>query len=220
MVALMKIRLAAFITILLVAPIVTGQDNIEVCETNRNSPPAGVFSWSPDAKVKVYFQRGTFAQEQRAALLEAMDLWTKTAHQTAAGVTFTFEGEVDGSPGCRNCLIVSKQSVRKYNKYFAFFAPVQRTDDGGLITAWIVFDEATVSPQALQLFMIHELGHGLGLGDCPSCKKRHTVMRSFRRINKAEGVIEPSGCDLDVVRQVYELRRRVATNGDFDAARD
>lgn len=208
----MKLSLTTIIIIMLVAPIVTGQENVEVCDTNRNSPPVGLYSWSPDAKVKVYFSRGSFTPEQRAALVEAMDVWTNKARQTGAGVSFTFEGEVDGSPRCSDCLLVARQRVRKYNKYFAFFAPVQQTGDGRLISGWIVFDEATVSPQALQLFMIHELGHGLGLADCPGCKKTHTVMRSFRRINKVDGVIEPSICDLEVVRHVYELRRRVATN--------
>jgi len=52
----------------------------------------------------------------------------------------------------------------------------------------------------------------MGLGDCTSCKKKQTIMNGFPGVNKDNGLIEPSACDLEVVRQVYELQRRVAGN--------
>jgi hypothetical protein len=64
----------------------------------------------------------------------------------------------------------------------------------------------------LQGFMAHELGHGMGLQDCESCRKKKTIMNSFPGINKDNGLIAPSTCDLQVVRQVYELQRRVDKN--------
>jgi hypothetical protein len=216
----MKIGLSVFITILAISTVVTGQESIGQCKTNRNAPPAGHFAWLPDTEVKVHFSRGMFTPEQRAALLEAMRVWSQTARQTLAGVTFTYAGETDGSASCNNCLLVTRQSVRKYSKFFAYFTPVQRNSEGQLVSAWIVFDEATINPEALQVFMTHELGHGMGLDNCPNCKKEFTIMRSFPRINKVDNLIEPSVCDLQVVRQVYELQRRVARSGEVDSGRN
>ena len=48
--------------------------------------------------------------------------------------------------------------------------------------------------------MAHELGHGMGLENCPSCKKNQTIMNSFPAINRDNGLVSPSPCDLEVVR--------------------
>jgi hypothetical protein len=60
--------------------------------------------------------------------------------------------------------------------------------------------------------MTHELGHGLGLYDCTTCKKKKTIMNGFPGVNRDNGLVEPSPCDLEVVRNVYELQRRVESN--------
>ena len=83
---------------------------------------------------------------------------------------------------------------------------------GLLLSAWIDFDSATTKPQALQGFMAHELGHGMGLWDCTSCKKNKTIMNGFPGINNDNGLVAPSACDLEVVQQVYQLQRRVDKN--------
>ncbi len=78
----------------------------------------------------------------------------------------------------------------------------------------------STEPKALQGFMAHELGHGMGLEDCISCKKKQTIMSAFPGINRDNGLIEPSACDLEVVRQVYELQRRVASNTASNTGRE
>jgi hypothetical protein len=208
----MKLRLIVSTAVLLFASVVTAQESIEACKTNRNSPPAGRTAWLPDSEVKVYFSQGAFTPDQRTALLNAMTLWTQMARRSDAGVTFTYAGDTGGMPSCNNCLVVTRQNVRKYFKYFAYFTPVQRGQNGQMMSAWIVFDNATVDPQALQVFMTHELGHGMGLDNCPSCKQTATIMRSFPRINQVDRLIEPSACDLKVVRQVYEHKRQVGSS--------
>ena len=64
--------------------------------------------------------------------------------------------------------------------------------------------------------MAHELGHGMGLWDCRNCKKKRTIMNAFPGINKDNGLIEPSLCDLEVVRQVYQRRLAANTQGRLD----
>jgi len=67
-------------------------------------------------------------------------------------------------------------------------------------------------PAALTQAMAHELGHGMGLWDCTTCKKKQTIMNGFPGINSDNGLIAPSACDLEVVRKVYRVQRRIANN--------
>ncbi len=53
--------------------------NLESCVTNRNAPPVSPYHWPADAAVKVYLFRNMFNDDQRAALLEALNTWTQPA---------------------------------------------------------------------------------------------------------------------------------------------
>jgi hypothetical protein len=192
---------------------VSAQDTIEACVKNRNAPPANSYYWPPDTDVKVYFSRSMFTEDQRKTLLAAMQTWTDAAKEMGAGVKFNYVGETDGLVSCNGCLTVTRREVYKNDKkHYAFFNPLKQDGDGLLISAWIDFDFATTSPQALQGFMAHELGHGMGLWDCTSCKKKKTIMNGFPGVNRDNGLIAPSDCDLEVVKEVYQLQKRVANN--------
>lgn len=183
----------------------------EVCTTNRNAPPASSYHWRIDAEVKVYFVRNMFTSEQRETLLEAMKTWTATGAETGAGVRFIYAGENDGPINCQNCLTVRRREVHKRDKHhYAFFNPLSLNGDRLLISAWIDLDFATTKPRAVQGFMAHELGHGLGLWDCTTCKKKRTIMNGFPGINKDNGLLGPSGCDLETLKNVYRAERQAA----------
>jgi hypothetical protein len=189
---------------------IAAQERTEACITHRNSPPASTYYWRPDTNVKVFFEHGMFTTEDRAALFAAMKTWTEAAAESGAGISFSYVGEVDWLARCENCLTVTRREVYKNDpKHYAFFNPIRTDRDGLLLSARIDFDLATTKPQALQGFMAHELGHGLGLWDCKTCKKKKTIMSDFPDINRDNGLIAPSACDLEVVRQVYERQRRV-----------
>lgn len=195
-----------FVTVIEIA----AQERTEACVTHRNAPPASTYYWRPDTNVKVFFERGMFTPEHRAVLLAAMKNWSDAAAASGAGIRFSYVGEVDWLARCENCLTVTRRAVHKNDpKHYAFFNPIRTDSDGLLLSARIDFDLATTKPQALQGFMAHELGHGLGLWDCKTCKKKKTIMRDFPDINKDNGLIAPSACDLEVVRQVYERQRQV-----------
>ena len=185
----------------------------EPCVTNRNAPPVNAYYWPPDTNVKVYFAKGMFTAAQRATLFAAMKTWSDTDAHTRAGISFTYAGELDRLASCESCLTITRREVHKHDrKHYAFFNPLKQDRDGLLLAAWIDFDFATTNPQALQGFMAHELGHGMGLWDCKTCKKKKTIMNGFPSINNDNGLIAPSACDLEVVRQVYLLQRRVDSN--------
>ena len=209
-------RLIFFLTIALfvvVVEAVAQSSKAETCVTNRNAPPANSYYWPPDTTVQVYLMRGMFTPEQRVKLFEAMETWTNSNAETDAGVSYAYAGETDRLATCDSCLTVTRREVHKYDrKHYAFFNPLKQHSDGLLSSAWIDFDFATNKPQALQGFMVHELGHGMGLWDCKTCKKKKTIMNGFPGINEDNGLIAPSNCDLEVVRRVYQLQRRVDRN--------
>ena len=209
----MKLIFVLSILLFIGAVKVFAQEKSEVCVVNRNAPPVNAYYWPPDTRVKVYFVRGMFTDEQRRTLLTAMRTWSDSNAHTDAGISFSFAGETDGVANCTGCLTVTRSEVHKHDrKHYAFFNPLKQGSDGLLVSAWIDFDFATTNPQALQGYMAHELGHGLGLWDCKSCKKKKTIMNGFPGINNDNGLVAPSACDLEVVRQVYELHRKVERN--------
>ncbi len=190
-----------------------GQQPLRVCEPDRNAPPASSYYWPPDTEVKVYLVHDMFTVEQQETLFAAMSDWSEKSSTVGAGVKFKYAGESAGLISCPGCLTVTRRAVHKHDKkHYAFFSPLKRDSAGLLISAWIDFDFATTDPHALRGFMAHELGHGMGLWDCKTCKKKQTIMNAFPGINKDNGLVQPSLCDLEVVKRVYQLERRVTNN--------
>ena len=185
----------------------------EVCTTNRNAPPVGDYHWPADAEVKVYFARNMFTPAQSAVLLEAMRGWNSAGAENGSGVKFVFAGETDKRATCRGCLTVDRRDVFARDRHhYAFFHPMNQEEGRLLVSAWIDFDIGITDPNALQGFMAHELGHGLGLWDCPNCKKKRSLMGSFPGLNKNNGLTMPSSCDLATMRGVYQEERQLAAN--------
>jgi len=155
-------------TFLIALVLVTGcichaQDRVEPCIKNRNTPPISSYYWPPDADVRVYFSSKMFTLEQRMRLFAAMNSWTNVASESGSGIKFIYAGEVNRIMSCTRCLTVTTRQVHKTDrKHYAFFNPVKQDNKRLLISAGIDFDFATTNPQALQDFMAHELGHGMG----------------------------------------------------------
>ena len=206
----MRASLLTFVLILIIPMAVYAQPAGQVCTTNRNAPPTSAYYWPPDTTVKVYFTRNLFTLEQRLRLFQAMTAWTEAAQTVGADVRFVDAGDSDRVINCKECLTVTRSEVYKRDrKHYAFFYPLSQDRDGLLISAWIDFDVAITSPKALQGFMAHELGHSMGLWDCKTCKKRQTIMSGFPSINRDNGLVSPSRCDLEV----QDLPTSSATTG-------
>ena len=194
------------ISLVLPLTIVQAQRRQETCTTNRNAPPVSSYHWPIDAEVKVYFVRDTFTSEQRDALLQVMKTWTSTGSETGSGVKFVYAGENDGPV---NCLTVRRREVHKQDKHhYAFFNPMVMDKHGVLVAAWIDLDVGTTKPRALSGFMAHEMGHGLGLWDCTTCRKKQTIMNGFPGLNQDNGLLGPSACDLATLKNIYQDERQ------------
>lgn len=198
---------------------VRAQDIREHCIQNATAPSASSYYWRPDREVRIHFQRGLFTTEERKVLLTTIRNWSIIAAESNTGVKFTYAGELDATATCTSCLRITRTEVnRKDPKHYAFFYPVELTADWLLISARIELDFATTQPRALQSFIAHELGHGMGLADCPTCQKKKTIMNSFPAINRDNGLIAPSECDVKIVKQIYEHRRRHENNSTIGTA--
>jgi hypothetical protein len=192
------------------APEVALREKTAGCTTNRNAPPVGPYHWPVDTDVKVYFIRDMFTPEQRAALLDAMKTWTLVNQEIGSGVKFVDAGETETRMTCSGCLTIRRRDVYKQDKHhYAFFYPMSEDEGRLLVSAWIDLDFGITSSKALAGFMVHELAHGLGLWDCSTCKKKLTIMNAFPGINKNNGLVEPSPCDLETVKDVYQEERQV-----------
>lgn len=204
-----------FVAILVFAAFINAaaQKTAQNCVINHNAPPANSYYWPPDVNVQVFFMRGMFTPEQREMLFTAMNTWSEAAAEARAGVKFSYAGETDELSQCNSCLTLTRRDVNKQDRrHYAFFNPLKQDQNGLLLSAWIDFDFATTKPQALLGYMAHELGHGMGLWDCTTCQKNKTIMNTFPGINSDNGLTAPSACDVEVVRNVYQLQRRVESN--------
>jgi hypothetical protein len=193
-------------------PSVPSVKKAEVCTTNRTAPPVGSYHWPADSEVKVYFTRNVFTPEQSAALRDAMNTWNNASSENNSGVSFVYAGETDRRATCRGCLTVNKRDVYARDRHhYAFFHPMNEEEGRLLVSAWIDLDVGITEPNALQGFMAHEMAHGLGLWDCPSCKKKRSLMNGFPGLNKNNGLIGPSECDLVTMRTVYHEERKLTS---------
>jgi hypothetical protein len=192
------------------------QGSLEACVTNRNAPPVSSYHWAADAEVKVYLVRNMFTPEQREALLQALKAWTSAGEETNAGVKLTYAGETAGLMNCKSCLTVTRREVYKNDgRHYSFFNPLSSEEGRVLTSAWIDLDFATTNPHALQGFVAHELGHGMGLWDCETCRGKRTIMNGFPGINRDNGLIAPSRCDLETLKSVYLQERQVAAANSY-----
>jgi hypothetical protein len=179
------------------------------CEANKNAPPVSLWYWAPDTFVKVYFVQNMFTPEQQQSLVEAIQTWNAVAEETGAGVKYQVMGFASAIISCESCLTVTRGDIHAQDHdHYAFFYPT--LNDTGLISsAWICFDLKITSAEALRSFMVHEMGHGMGLWDCPTCENRMSIMRSFPGINKDNGLFAPSPCDMQTVKLLFSRTRKL-----------
>jgi len=197
----------------LTAKAILPPNKVTPCDANRTSPPVGPYHWPHDTEVRVYFVRDMFTSEQRAALVDAMATWTEADRENGSGVKFADAGETERRMGCRGCLTVGRRDIYKQDKHhYAFFHPMEQEQGRLLVSAWIDLDFGITEPKALKGFMVHELAHGLGLWDCTTCKKKQTIMNGFPGINKDNGLVAPSACDVATVQDVYHQERQLASS--------
>ena len=165
-------------------------------------PPAIGWRWAPNTVVKVLFVEGQFNEAEQQALRASINDWNNVAHELGTGVSFLYFGETQAIDGTYRTLTLTRTDPNlTCPGALAYFEPLSG-NQAGLITSGVInFNLKTHQPSALVSFMAHEMGHGLGLGDCPRCKE--TVMRFFRGPNQDNGFFSPTDSDKAIIRSLY-----------------
>jgi hypothetical protein len=197
--------------LLLIGSATYAQPSVKPCTTNKNSPPASTWHWPAGTRVKVFFIRGMFTTPEQQAIREVMDQWNGLSEQLGAGIRYDYAGEVGQHENSEGYLTLTRIEIMKgtNNRYYAYFFPIRNPDES-IRSAQITFDFQTTDVTALKSLAAHQLGHGMGLWDCKSCKGGSTIMNGFPGVNKSNGLVAPSACDLQVVKMLFEQQRRVA----------
>ena len=197
--------------LLLIGSAVHAQQMVKPCDTNKNSPPANTWHWPAGTRVKVFFIRGMFTPTEQQAVREVMNQWNSLSEQAGAWIKYEYAGEADKHEDGEGYLTLTRVDIMKgtNGKFYAYFFPT-RAADGLIHSAQITFDFKTTNATALKSYAAHELGHGMGLWDCKSCKGRSTIMNSFPGVSKGNGLVAPCACDIHVVKTLFVRKRLLA----------
>src|ERR1051326_1841918 len=187
------------------------QQTARACTTNKNAPPASTWHWPAGTHVKVFIVRGMFTPSQQQVIHDVMHEWNGLSEQIGTGIRYDFAGEVERGEDRPGYLTLTRIEIMKgtNHRFYAYFFP-NHNADGSIRSAVITFDFQTRDTAALRSYVAHEMSHGMGLWDCKSCKGESTIMNAFPDVNKGNGLIAPSACDIEVVKTIFDQEQRIA----------
>ncbi len=188
---------------LLVAPSVSAQiaSSAETCVPNQSSAIETSVRWAGNTKVTVYAMRSAFAPAELAAIRRAVDNWNEALTETRVDVKFSFGGERDAAAGA-NTILIDRGATFQNQRHLAEIYPVM-ANSRDLSSASITIDTGVTHTEVMTSVLTHELGHSLGINDCPRCRRGTTIMALYGGRNKGNKVVSPTRCDRLVVARGY-----------------
>ncbi len=134
--------------------------------------------WSPHSTLNLTYARGDFTESERSAFHQAVTLWQKALALTQAEIVLNEIGEVErDTQPARFQLVVKRDNSMDPGHAGRIMATAG--PDNYLQQGIILINGAIHKRDALKKTMLHELGHGFGLRDCPNCRSGATVMNYF-----------------------------------------
>jgi hypothetical protein len=175
---------------------------VKPCLTNTNSAEGTSWRWPGNSRVTVYTLRNEFAPSELTSIGRAIDNWNAALTRINVNVQFAFGGEREKIQNDEGNLTINRGSTYRNHRHLAEIYPVLKSAtelSGALITI-----DAGVSDYAtLTSVVTHEIGHSLGMDDCPKCHRGTTIMALYRGRNKTNDTDSPSPCDRSVVSRGY-----------------
>ena len=166
--------------------------------------------WLPHSTLSISYARGDFTDAERGAFHKAVSLWQRALAQTDVGIVLEESGEIDRDIEPARSQIIVKRDHSMDSRYYGKILASTRPDNY-VERATILINGSLHKRSSLRKTLLHELGHGFGLRDCPNCRSGATVMNYFsqqsvmgfklRKGNKISD--QPTACDISQITSGY-----------------
>jgi hypothetical protein len=172
------------------------------CAVNTNAADETSWGWPTSTHVTVYALRNEFAPTELVAITRAIDHWNAALTGMDIDVSFAFGGERDGTQSFERTITIRRGSTYQNHRHLAEIYPTFRTSEY-LFSALIIIDKGVSDRDTLASVLTHELGHSLGMDDCPRCQRGTTIMALYRGRNQGNDTDSPTTCDRATVARRY-----------------
>lgn len=180
----------------------TGKSAVDECVANRSAATETTLRWAAHTRVTVYAQRNNFSAAQIMTIRQAINNWNAALAETDANVQFSFGGERDGASPDASTITINRAPTYQNARHLAEILPV--LENAQLLRAEITIDPGVTDSEVLTSVLAHELGHSLGMDDCPKCRRGTTLMALYRGRNRGNKALFPTPCDRRVVASAYQ----------------
>lgn len=134
--------------------------------------------WLPHSTLNMVYARGDFTGAERAAFHRAVGSWREALAQTDVGIALVESGETDRDSAPKRLQIVVKRDPFSDAGHYGKIVAYARRDNY-VERALILIKGSLHKRDRLRKTLTHEIGHVLGLRDCPQCRSGVTVMNYF-----------------------------------------
>lgn len=175
------------------------------CVVGRTAPPTGFWTWPPDTRVNVYLRVPDFSQADVAAVKLALGSWDANASENGSNVRFIFQGLTRVTRNSRREITIVRSPVfNEKQRHRALLEAHSIHGDRFIDYALILVDPSVQDLDLLTNVIAHEIGHSLGLLDCPQCSSLSTAMGLLKSGNESNGITGPTSCDTRGVTSLYQ----------------
>jgi predicted Zn-dependent protease len=174
------------------------------CVSGHTATSFGFWTWPANSNVSVYLRQPDFSEAEVAAVRISARNWDESAVENGSHVHFNVRGLTSETKTAIGDMTLIRGDV--YDKKLRHLALLQAHSlkvDQMISYAVIVVDVRVKNPEVLTNVMAHEIGHTLGLLDCPNCSNRSTAMGLMGARLESNGIEGPTACDKETVVAAY-----------------
>jgi len=176
----------------------------EPCVVGSTAPPNGFWTWPPATRVNIYLREPDFSKADVAGVKLALASWDATATENGSNVHFSFQGLTHETRNARREVTIIRRAVfNGKQRHRALLEAHSMHGDRFIDYALILVDPSVQDAGLLTNVIAHEIGHSLGLLDCPQCSSGSTAMGLLKAGNESNGIEGPTACDSREVTAVY-----------------
>jgi hypothetical protein len=170
------------------------------CRPGKTSTEALGWRWKSNTRVRIYYLKSNFSNEETAAFSRAVNNWNTALKEIDSRIIFTIGGERENVTEDNASITVLRNIPKGKDRLgqLRFYSM-----SNGVMRATLTISPVVTDLNALTSLMTHEIGHSLGLADCYECQRGTTAMAAFKDQNKGNDVYAPSECDKYVVAAGY-----------------